>query len=44
MINILTFDGDIRREAEVFNTLGEVCTDYCNEIPAEFRGWSACGA
>ena len=38
MINILTFDGDIRREAEVFNTTGEVCTDYCNEIPAEFRG------
>lgn len=38
MINILTFDGDIRQEAEVFNTLGEVCTDYCNEIPAEFRG------
>ncbi|EOY5052258.1 valine--tRNA ligase [Serratia marcescens] len=38
MINILTFDGDIRQEAEVFNTLGEVCTDYCSEIPAEFRG------
>ena len=41
MINILTFDGDIRREAEVFNTTGEVCTDYCNEIPAEFRGTGA---
>ncbi|WP_413502264.1 valine--tRNA ligase [Serratia proteamaculans] len=38
MINILTFDGDIRQEAEVFNTLGEICTDYCNEIPAQFRG------
>ncbi len=38
MINILTFDGDIRQEAEVFNTLGEVCTDYCSDIPAEFRG------
>ncbi|WP_268595819.1 class I tRNA ligase family protein, partial [Escherichia coli] len=37
-INIMTFDGDIRQEAEVFNTLGEVCSDYCNEIPAEFRG------
>ncbi|CAI1001076.1 Valine--tRNA ligase [Serratia plymuthica] len=38
MINILTFDGDIRQEAEVFNTLGEICTDYCNEIPAQYRG------
>ncbi|HHB1426041.1 TPA: valine--tRNA ligase [Serratia odorifera] len=38
MINILTFDGDIRQEAEVFNTLGEACSDYCNEIPAQFRG------
>lgn len=38
MINILTFDGAIRQEAEVFNTLGEVCTDYSNAIPAEYHG------
>ncbi|NIG87906.1 valine--tRNA ligase [Serratia symbiotica] len=38
MINILTFDGAIRQEAKVFNTLGEVCTDYSNEIPAEYHG------
>ncbi|NIG62816.1 MAG: valine--tRNA ligase [Serratia symbiotica] len=38
MINILNFDGSIRQEAEVFNTLGEVCTDYSNTIPAEYQG------
>lgn len=38
MINILTCDGAIRQEAEVFNTLGEVCTDYSNAIPAEYHG------
>lgn len=38
MINILTFDGAIRQEAEVFNTLGEVCTDYSNAIPAKYHG------
>ncbi|NIH15903.1 valine--tRNA ligase [Serratia symbiotica] len=38
MINILTFDGAIRQEAEVFNTLGEICTDYSNTIPAEYQG------
>lgn len=38
MINIMTFDGAIRQEAEVFNTLGEVCTDYSNAIPAEYHG------
>lgn len=38
MINILTFDGAIRQEAQVFNTLGEVCTDYSNAIPAEYHG------
>ncbi|MFZ1874327.1 MAG: valine--tRNA ligase [Chania sp.] len=38
MINILTFDGDIRQEAEVFDTLGEASTAYSSEIPAEFRG------
>lgn len=38
MINILTFDGDIRQEAEVFNTLGETSTTYSGELPAQFRG------
>lgn len=38
MINILTFDGDIRSEAEVFDTHGEA-TDACsNAIPAQFQG------
>ncbi|CRY74450.1 MULTISPECIES: valine--tRNA ligase [Yersinia pseudotuberculosis complex] len=37
MINILTFDGDIRSEAEVFDTHGEA-TDACsNAIPAQFQ-------
>ncbi|REF25915.1 valyl-tRNA synthetase [Xenorhabdus cabanillasii] len=38
MINILTFDGDIREAAEVFNTNGEVSDTYSTEIPAEYRG------
>lgn len=38
MINILTFDGDIRQEAEVFDTLGEASQVYSSEIPAQFRG------
>ncbi|AJJ64456.1 valine--tRNA ligase [Yersinia aldovae] len=38
MINILTFDGDIRSEAEVFDTNGEA-TDACNgAIPEQFQG------
>ncbi|WP_145506285.1 valine--tRNA ligase [Yersinia alsatica] len=38
MINILTFDGDIRSEAEVFDTNGEA-TDACSSaIPAQFQG------
>ncbi len=38
MINILTFDGDIRQTAEIFDTNGEE-TDACsNEIPEQFRG------
>lgn len=38
MINILTFDGDIRTEAEVFDTNGEA-TDACsNAIPVQFQG------
>ncbi len=38
MINILTFDGDIRQTAEIFDTNGEE-TDACsNQIPEQFRG------
>ncbi|PHM29714.1 valine--tRNA ligase [Xenorhabdus budapestensis] len=38
MINILTFDGDIREAAEVFNTNGEVSDSYSTEIPIKYRG------
>ncbi|PHM50758.1 valine--tRNA ligase [Xenorhabdus miraniensis] len=38
MINILTFDGDIRETAEVFDTNGEVSDSYSTDIPAEYRG------
>ncbi|OTA18161.1 leucyl-tRNA synthetase [Xenorhabdus beddingii] len=38
MINILTFDGDIREAAEVFDTNGEVSALYSADIPAQYRG------
>ncbi|MDC9581879.1 valine--tRNA ligase [Xenorhabdus sp. PR6a] len=38
MINILTFDGDIREAAEVFNSNGEISDSYSTDIPAEYRG------
>ncbi|MDX7986875.1 valine--tRNA ligase [Xenorhabdus sp. 12] len=38
MINILTFDGDIREAAEVFDSNGEVSEIYSSDIPAEYRG------
>ncbi|MDC9590808.1 valine--tRNA ligase [Xenorhabdus sp. XENO-10] len=38
MINILTFDGDIRETAEVFDTNGEASDVYSSDIPAEYRG------
>ena len=38
MINILTFNADIRDEAEVFNTNGEPSTAYSTELPAKYRG------
>ncbi|CBJ79594.1 valine tRNA synthetase [Xenorhabdus bovienii str. Jollieti] len=38
MINILTFDGDIRDEAEIFDTNGESSDVYSADIPAEYRG------
>lgn len=37
MINILTFDGDIRETAEVYDTKGEESDVYSSEIPAEFQ-------
>ena len=37
MINILTFDGDIRAQAEVFDTNGEPSTAYATDIPAQFQ-------
>ncbi|MEN3261195.1 valine--tRNA ligase [Sodalis endosymbiont of Spalangia cameroni] len=38
MINILTFDGDIHQEAEVFDTNGEASEALSGAIPAAFRG------
>ncbi|MEH2920647.1 valine--tRNA ligase [Samsonia erythrinae] len=38
MVNILTFDGDIRQSAEIFDTNGEVSTVYSSEIPEAFQG------
>lgn len=38
MINILTFNGDIRETAEVFDTNGEASDDYSAELPLEFQG------
>ena len=37
MINILTFDGDIRASARVFDTKGNESDVYSSEIPAEFQ-------
>ncbi|UVK76742.1 MAG: valine--tRNA ligase [Sodalis sp. Fle] len=38
MINILTFNGDIRQEAEVFDTHGEASDVQPRDIPEVFRG------
>ncbi|CNK89120.1 valyl-tRNA synthetase [Yersinia mollaretii] len=38
MINILTFDGDIRAEAEVFDTNGEATNACSGAIPEQFQG------
>ncbi|MGX9418153.1 valine--tRNA ligase [Vibrio sp. WJH972] len=38
MINILTFNADIRETAEVFTTNGEESDVYSAELPAKFRG------
>lgn len=38
MINILTFNGDVRDSAEVFTTNGEVSDVYSTDIPANYQG------
>ncbi|WP_114787809.1 valine--tRNA ligase [Vibrio tetraodonis] len=38
MINILTFNGDIRDSAEVFTTNGESSDAYSSELPAKYQG------
>ncbi|WP_413483143.1 valine--tRNA ligase [Morganella psychrotolerans] len=38
MINIMDFDGNIRTEAEVFDTNGEVSTACSSDIPQTYRG------
>ncbi|WP_339097929.1 valine--tRNA ligase [Pectobacterium brasiliense] len=38
MVNILTFDGDIRQSAEVFDTNGEASIACSSEIPEAFQG------
>ncbi len=38
MINILTFNADIRESAEVFTTNGEASDVYSTEIPAKYQG------
>ncbi|AIA69418.1 valine--tRNA ligase [Pectobacterium atrosepticum] len=38
MVNILTFDGDIRQSAEIFDTNGEASTACSSEIPEAFQG------
>ncbi|MFP9229981.1 valine--tRNA ligase [Pectobacterium cacticida] len=38
MVNILTFEGNIRQSAEVFDTHGEASTVYSSDIPETFQG------
>ncbi|WP_165310211.1 valine--tRNA ligase [Vibrio ziniensis] len=38
MINIFTFDANIRDAAEVFNSNGEASTAYGTDIPAKYQG------
>ncbi|ENQ4670928.1 valine--tRNA ligase [Vibrio cholerae] len=38
MINIFTFDANIRDVAEVFNTKGEASDFYSGELPAKYQG------
>ncbi|WP_315903795.1 class I tRNA ligase family protein [Vibrio sp. J502] len=38
MINIFTFDANIRDAAEVFNTNGEPSDAYSSDLPAKYQG------
>lgn len=38
MINVLTFNAEIRESAEVFNTNGEPSDAYSSDLPAEYAG------
>ncbi|MDW6002894.1 valine--tRNA ligase [Vibrio mangrovi] len=38
MINIFTFDANIRAEAEVFTSKGEASHDYPSELPEKYQG------
>jgi len=38
MINVLTFNADIRDSAEIFNSNGETSDVYGTELPVEFQG------
>jgi len=38
MINILTFDGNIRNQSEVFDTYGNISKQYSQAIPLQFQG------
>ncbi|MCL6327322.1 valine--tRNA ligase [Pectobacterium polaris] len=38
MVNILTFDGDIRQSAEIFDTNGEASAVCSSDIPEAFQG------
>lgn len=38
MVNVMTFNADIRDEAEIIGTDGKPLTTYSAEIPADYRG------
>ncbi|WP_395479907.1 valine--tRNA ligase [Candidatus Curculioniphilus buchneri] len=38
MINILTLDGKIRQELEIFDTNGKICNAFSSMIPSAFQG------
>jgi valyl-tRNA synthetase len=38
MINIFTFDANIREQAEIFSTAGEPSDIYCNTLPERYQG------
>lgn len=38
MINVLTFEGYIRAQAEIFDSQGKISTAYDNKLPTDFAG------